>query len=690
MTPLPPRFTPDTDPASLLGTSFNASRLFNEAIKYHRNGALDRAETLYRLLLEKAEDHADLLNLLGVIAHQTGRSEDALSLIDRAIARSGAVADYHNNRGLALLRLGRTMESLAAFDRAIALRGDFADAHSNRGNALQELDRLDDSVAAYRGALAINPRHAEAHNNLGNALRRRGELADAIDHLRQAIALRPDYPEALANFGAGLTVMDKLEEAIDAYRLSLQSRPAHADTLAQFAETLRLAGRLRESLAMADRALGVNARHVQSLVQKARALGALQRPDEALAVIKEALVDFAEDTDLRAELAQQLEYAGERGAAAAAWHDVLRLDPDDAGALAAVIGLERERVAPKLLARAGEVADRATTPPVDRRALHKALGDYADGRGDFGRAMDHYDTVSRLRSADMAAQGTNFDIGAVRASVDRQIEFFDEDLLRRLQSLGSSSAVPIFIVGMPRSGTSLCEQILASHGEVAGAGELTEVQAIVRELPKILAGGSGGAGASYPACLRDLDGPMAGRLCGRYLQRLRDVAPDSARVVDKHPINFRHLGLIAGLFPRAAIVHSRRDPADTCFSCYTQNFDAAIPWTLNLESLGLYYREYLRLMAHWYRLMPDRIHDFVYESVIGNLETEARRLVDHCGLAWDPDCLAFHETRRVVRTASYRQVRQPVHKRSVGKWRNYAAALQPLLHTLQEGAPASP
>ncbi len=680
---LPPRFTPEIDPASLLGTTFNASRLFNEAIKYHRNGALDRAETIYRLLLEKARDHADLLHLLGVIAHQTGHSGDALSLIDRAIAQNGAVPDYHNNRGLALLRLGRQAESLAAFDRAIALRAEFADAHSNRGNALQQMDRQAEAATAYRRALAINPRHAEAHNNLGNVLRRTGELAAAIDSWRQAIALRPGYPEALANLGAGLTAQDRLEEAIDAFRLSLQSRPAHGETLAQLAEALRLAGRPRESLAAADRGLQADPRHGRLLIQKARALGALQRPDDALAVIRQAVADFADDADLRAELAQLLEYAGERDEASGAWRAVLRIEPDDASALAGIIGLERERVAPELLARASEAADQAATPPANRRALHKALGDHADRAGDYGRAMSHYDAANRLRSAELAAQGTVFDIGALRAAVDRQIEFFDEDGLRRLQALGSTSTVPIFIVGMPRSGTSLCEQILASHSEVAGAGEINEMQAIARELPKLLAGRPADAAASYPACLRDLDGPTAGRLCDRYLQRLRDVAADSARVVDKHPINFRHLGLIAGLFPRAAIVHTRRDPLDTCFSCYAQNFDAPIPWTVSLESLGLYYREYQRLMDHWYRIMPDRIHDFVYETVIEDLEGAARRLIGHCGLTWDPNCLSFHETRRVVRTASYRQVRQPIYKGSAGKWRNYEAALEPLAQALR-------
>jgi tetratricopeptide (TPR) repeat protein len=687
MTPLPPRFTPEPDPAALLGASFNATRLFNEALKHHRNGALDRAETIYRLLLGRVAEHADLLHLLGVIAHQTGHSEEALPLIDRAIAKNDAVADYHNNRGLVLLRLGRAGDALAGFDRAIALRADYADAHSNRGNALQELNRQEDAAAAYRRALAINPRHAEAHNNLGNLLRMRGALTEAIDCWRQAIALRPGYPEALANLGAGLTAVDRLEEAVEALRASLQSRPNHADTLVQLAETQRLAGRPRESLSAVQRGQQVDPRNTRLLIQKTRALSALQRPDEALAVIRQAAADFAGDADISAELAQQLEYAGESEAAAQAWHEVLRLEPDDADALAGLIGLERRDLAPELLVRARQIADSADRTPADRRALHKALGDQADRDGEYGRAMAHYEAANEIRAAELAARGIAFDIDALRASVDRQIAVVDSELLQRLADIGSQSPVPLFVVGMPRSGTSLCEQILASHAEVAGAGELNEIHGIVRELPKLAGGGSAGQG--YPACLRDLDRPAAARLADRYLRRLGDVATGKARVVDKHPINFRHLGLIAGLFPQAAIVHCRRDPLDTCFSCYAQNFDAPIPWTLRQDWLGLYYREYERLMGHWYRIMPGRIHDFVYETVTDDLEAEARRLIDRCGLAWDPNCLAFHETRRVVRTASYRQVREPVYKRSVGKWRNYASALDLLIKTLS-GPAASP
>jgi tetratricopeptide (TPR) repeat protein len=627
-------------------------------------------------LLKLDDNHPDLLHLLGVVAHQTGSFEAAVKLIDRAIARAGNVADYHNSRGLAALHLGRISEALANFNRAIALRPQFADAYSNRGRALKEVDRLDEAIQSYEEALVLNPRLAEAHNNLGNVLRQKGNLRRAVECWRQALMIRPDYPEALTNLGSGLTAVDRLDDAKAAFEASLRIRPADPDTLAQYSETLRLAGRFRESLDTARRGRGLDPAHEQLQVQEARALAALQQPEDALAAITQAAARHPENADIAAELAQMLEYAGKPAEAARAWHGALLRDADDADALAGLVALEGNNLSPDILARAERVAADDNHSSADRRVLHKALGDRADLAGDYAIAMAHYKSANLLRAAELKAQGIAFDPLSLRATVDRQIAVFDRAAMDRLRSLGSPTQVPIFVVGMPRSGTSLCEQILSSHAAVAGAGELNDIQAIARVLSR------DEIGEPYPECVLLLDRPLAAKLADRYLARLRDVSQTASRVVDKHPINFRHLGLIASLFPQAAIIHCQRDPLDTCFSCLSQNFDAPIPWAVDQLALAAFYREYARLMAHWDKVLPGRIHRFVYEDVIGDMKTAAKALIQYCGLAWDPNCLAFHETNRVVRTASYRQVRQPIYSRSVGRWRKYEPFLQPLMAAL--------
>jgi tetratricopeptide (TPR) repeat protein len=466
--------------------------------------------------------------------------------------------------------------------------------------------------------------------------------------------------------------MDRLDDAIAAFESSLRIRPGDPDTQAQYSETLRLAGRFRESLDAARRGRGADPNHGQLQIQEVRALAALQRPGEALAAITQAAAQHPENADIAAELAQMLEYAGKPAEAAQAWHDVLLRDADDAGALAGLITLEGDKLSPDMLARAERAASDDSHSSADRRTLHKAFGDRADRVGDFATAMAHFESTNLLRAAELKAQGISFDPLSLHTSVDRQTSVFDRAAMDRLQSLGSPTQVPIFIVGMLRSGTSLCEQILSSHAAIAGAGELTDIQAIARVLSR------DEIGEPYPECVLKLDEALSAKMADRYLARLRDVSQTASRIVDKYPTNFRHLGLIATLFPQASIIHCQRDPMDTCFSCLTQNFDAPIPWAVDQQALGAFYREYARLMAHWYEVLPGRIHRFVYEEVIGDIQSAARALIQHCGLDWDPNCLEFHEASRMVRTASYRQVRQPIYSRSVGRWRNYKRFLEPL------------
>lgn len=239
---------------------------------------------------------------------------------------------------------------------------------------------------------------------------------------------------------------------------------------------------------------------------------------------------------------------------------------------------------------------------------------------------------------------------------------------------GSESQQPIFIVGMPRSGTTLTEQILASHPSVFGAGELPD-------LPRILKGLRPG----YPAQVADFDSVRLAAVANEYLDGLRARAPaDARRVTDKLPLNFIHLGMIATLFPRAHIIHCRRDPMDVGLSCLIEQFDMDGDYTTCLEDFGDYFLQYERLMAHWRVVLPITMHEQCYEDLVAQPETSARALIESCGLEWDPMCLNFQQLERTVRTPSRWQVRQPIYLHSVGRWRNYAHQMQPLARLLEQ------
>jgi hypothetical protein len=290
----------------------------------------------------------------------------------------------------------------------------------------------------------------------------------------------------------------------------------------------------------------------------------------------------------------------------------------------------------------------------------------------YDDAFRHLADANRLCDAESGASSQ-----AHIDHIDRLISVFTADLLRRQTLTDQQSEVPIFIVGMPRSGTSLVEQIIASHPQVFGAGEVGYMQAISRNLNSQAV-----PPARYPDCLPFLSAEQLRNASAWYLARLTERAGDAVRITDKLPSSYLRLGLIALLFPRARIIHCHRDPLDTCLSCFFQNFGRNQPLCADLRKLGTVYRQYERLMAHWRRVLHIPTLEVRYEDLVKNQEPESRRLIDFCGLPWDDRCLAFHRTQRAVNTASFWQVRQPIYISSIGRWRHYERHLTPLKEAL--------
>jgi hypothetical protein len=355
----------------------------------------------------------------------------------------------------------------------------------------------------------------------------------------------------------------------------------------------------------------------------------------------------------------------------------LRHDPQCAGALGQLATTLRGRLPEADRVAMEQLVGNTELPAGKRLALHFGLAQVCDAQGAFAQAGEHLRQANALRLAEWQKRGQGYDPVEHRKFIDNLIATFTPAYFESVRGFGLDTERPVFIVGLPRSGTTLIEQILASHSQVFGAGELRYVRDTFEALPRAV----NREEATPMECLPDLDRGTAVRLAQEHLARLSRLNGSALRVADKMPDNYLHLGLIATLFPRAKMIHCRRDLRDVAVSCWITNF-RHIRWAFDPDQIASRFREYRRIMDAWRVVLPVPFLEVDYEETVADLEGVARRLVAWCGLEWEPACLAFHETRRPVRTASVAQVRQPIYQRSVGRWKNYEKVLGELFTKL--------
>jgi len=627
------------------GAMPTVAEAFRTAVAHHEAGQLAEAEALYTRILAVAPDHAGCLHRLGGLALASGRHDRAIALIGRAMAIDDREPVYPNTLGNALYAQGRLEAAAIQYRRALALKPDYAGARYNLGNVLKAQGRTVAALAAFEQVLALWHDHAETLNNLGAALLDLGRLDEAVARFRQALAVRAEDAEVHFNLGVALQRQGRLPEAVAHYRRAIGLRPDHAEALGRLGTALLEQGKLDEAIARLERAAALQPDAAEVHNNLGTALLDQGRFDEAAARFERALrlrPDYAEAHFNRTEIPG------------------FRLDEAGLSALEAL------------------AADGGRLPADKAPLVHFALARVLEEREEPARAFGHLLTGNALRRRQIS-----YEEAAFHDFFRRIAAVFDAGLFQRRQGTGEPSTVPIFVLGMPRSGSSLVEQILASHPEVHGGGELTTLVAVAT-------GATGGRGPrlAYPEDVPALDEAALRRLGRAYLAGLPPLPAGKTRITDKMPYNFLNIGLIRLILPGARIIHTRRNPADTCVSCFSKLFPFSQAFSYDLGELGRYYRDYRALMAHWHSVLPeDALLDLSYEALVDDLEVQARRLLAWCGLPWDDRCLDFHETRRPVRTASAAQVRQPLFRSSLERWRRYQPWLQPLLRELDAPAP---
>ena len=644
------------------GNALKELKRFEQAL-----ASYDRALTL-------RPDYAGALSNRGVALHQLKRFDEALASYDRALTLRPDYVEALHNRGNTLHELKRFQDALTSYDRAFTVRPDHAEALYSRGNTLKELKRFEEALASYDRALMVRPDSAEALSSRGNTLKELKRFEEALASYDRALALQPDFAEVLSNRGVTLHGLKRYEEALASYDRAFTLQPDFAEALYNRGNTLKELKRFDEALASYDRALTLRPDFAEAFSNRGNTLKELKRFEEALASYDRALALRPDYDETHNSLGVALLQLGHLSEARAALEQAVKLAPRkakyrrDLGEITRFVAEDAHLAALEKLA-----TDSAALSAGDRIELHFALGKAYEDVGRHAEAFRQW-----LNGNALKRQQITYNEAATLGGLDRVRSVFTSELIRKWQDVGDPSPVPVFIVGMARSGTTLIEQILASHPQVFGGGELTSFTQAGQGIRTTL-----GGSATFPELMSDMTSTDYRNLGARYLAEIQRLAPDSIRITDKAPGNFTFAGLIHLALPNAQIIHTVRDPLDTCLSCFSKLFNEGQHHTYDLAELGRYYRHYQALMAHWHRVLPPgRILDVHYEDAVADLEGQARRIIAHCGLNWDPRCLAFHQTKRPVLTASAAQVRQPIYNSAVGRSRVHEEALGPLLEQL--------
>jgi tetratricopeptide (TPR) repeat protein len=711
----------------------HAEALHLFGVLHHQNGYFARAVELIgravALRPETAAYHANLAEAYRAL----GRHEQAIDCCQAALRLQPDYPEAANNLGLALHALGRFAEAEAQFRAALEMRPDFALARNNLGTSLRELGQFGEALQAYRSAVELGPNLALARSNLGQMLVDQGEAEEGLAHCLEAARLQPHLPAALNNLGNAYRALERWAEAQAAYDEALRvanlvkERPGelaqvhanrglalflegkHADAFGSFRVAVELApddGAMWQYLARAheadedhtaalscwQRVVELSPTFATGLNHLGWALQQEGRFAEAGACYRRALELRPQHEDALLNQGGLHEELGEMAEAEACYRRAQRLYPRAPGPLARLALLLRGKLPEAdrdaiqaLLGRAGSGDRSLPARSPARGALLFGLAQVLDARGEYAGAADCLEQANALALEQRRKEGKHYHPEQHSALVDRIIAGFTPRLFDRLAGAGDDTRQPVFVFGMPRSGTTLVEQVLASHSRVRGVGELHLAPAVFTSIPEVL-----GQPDEMLPCLEVLDAGAVRQLSRRYRDGLEAVlrglpadgkGSSGDRIVDKLPDNYLYLGLLALLFPRATFIHVRRDLRDVAVSCWMTHF-RSIRWANDPDHLAGRCRDYARLMKHWQAALPVPVHEVVYERLVDDFEAEGRRLLATCGLEWEPACRDFHKTIRPVRTASVTQVRQPLYRRAVARWKHYETTLADLFARL--------
>lgn len=683
--------------------SFEMGARLQEARAAYQDGRLVEAEYHVREILSAYPDNPETLYLLGALAYRAGNHEASIRIMKRVVQLMPRHHDAHLTLGMAY-RLQRNLrEARAPLKKALALKPSSIDARFNLavtelelGDAKSALRNLERAVKlapnsphvrnTYAGALyqsgdreeflrqlrkgaSLVPDDAEMQFNLGVGLANVAQHEEAVKQFRRALTLKPEHVDSKYGLANSLTELKQYDEAIEIYRQVLETQPTAAGVRNNYGLVLRLANRPHDAVTELKRALQDSQGQAFIAGTLAEALVQAGKADEALAVLRASAENTPTD-GIFLQTGELLTRLGKFQEATVQFERLLRRQPETIGALTALAEMQGTALSKTHADKLAAIAKDEKRLASERVRASLALGHLADLRGAYDEAFAHFAAANAAR-----AERRPFDLPALRNLVDRQIAAFTTELLRDTRSASSGTDVPVFVVGLHRSGTTIAERMIGAHPQGYALGDVQDLAQLAARIPALMQDAR-----DWPEYVRDVPADIGRRAGDELAARRRTIAPQASRIADKSSTAWQYVGLARTFLPRAAVVHVSRDAQDLMFAIFRQHTPGGHRYPSDLAGLGAYWREYRRLMQHWQSLAP--LIDVSYEDLVQKTEPVAQRLLQGVGLSWDASALRFAESKLPFTTGARFRIRQPLTADRVGHAKNYAQFLQPLRDAL--------